>query len=909
MLKPLLPLLALIPAASAVEIRVATFNIGAHFTSEGFPDYSLGDPGTPDHDKVRDILGRIDADVVALQEIASADVSGSPDDLDALAASLGYPHLYVAPVNDASPLKGPFDTSLRVAFLSRFPFLSTAAVRSPEGAREITRLHPVVRVDVPGTARDPLLISAHLKSGTAAADKFRRTVDMKRLVGHLNGLGLTESDNYIILGDFNLSSTNASYSVLPADLPGEYDLGSDLPLPVNYSTNPLSYFSSPAVTRLDPRQLNGSAGTFQSGSVIDLFLVSPAIAGRPFDTEIYNSTLDVSNGSGLPKAGQPLAAGTSAAASDHYALFADFELDSELPDLDLNLSASSVREGLPDGTVLATVRLPATRPGAVTVTLSTDDPAAAPVVPELVIPAGSLSASGAIRAPRNFVAGLPRAVTFTATASGYDPDSAGLLVTDADGPYTFTAAGQTVSEGFSGFAGDHDPAPWVTTGGATWLGVDDGSSVAPGWRAYGPAADPSLGFLPQGAGATATANFVNQSAMPLTALRIAFDVEQWRAALGGTADTLSADLIVNGQPIPLPALSHAASRSLPSGAVTGGLATPKATVISGLSIPPGASFGLRVTFTPGPGGGAAPAEVFVNEFHYDNAGTDTGEFIEVAVAPGFAGQPADLDVVLYNGATPAAATSYGVLNLASFEAGDPVNGYRLYSMPLGADGIQNGSNDGFAIVNKVTGQVLQLISYEGTFTAAAGTPAAGMTSVSIGISQNNSTTLAGSSLGLGGAGAGAGDFTWVASSGANTRGAVNAGQSFVVPALPPQGLAVDNLSVTALADADSDGDGLADSLDADDDNDGQSDADERAFGTDPVERSSIFKPLLTRAAAPPHGFTLTFPGAAGIGYVVETSTDLDDWSELSAHAGSGQPVIVPLPAAGPVRFFRVRAGG
>lgn len=906
-------ILATAAACHAVEIRVASFNVGAFFLNGGV-EYSLGDPGTPDHDMVRDVLDRIDADVVALQEIDTADVSGAPDDLDALAASLGYPHLYVAPVSGAPPLTAPFDFSLRVAFLSRYPFLSSGAIRSPEGAREMTRLHPVVRVDVPGTTNDPVLISAHLKSGTAAADKFRRAVEMRRLVGHLGTLGLTNDDNFIILGDFNLSSTNATYNTLPADLGTNYDLGDDIVLPVVYSTNPLSYFSSPGVTRLDPRQLNGSAATFQSGSVIDLILVSPAIAGRVTDSEIYNSALDTSNSSGLPKAGSPLASGTSATASDHYAIFADLELDSEQPDLVVALSAPVLLEGRPDGTVNATVTLPATRPSAVTVSLSSDTPGVDPVVPSLVIPAGSLSAGFAIRAPRNFILDPPRAVTFTATASGYDPDSVVLQLEDVDGPYTFTAVGQTVTENFNGFGGQSNPSPWITGGGALWNGQDAGASVAAGWRSYGSGSEAGLGFLPQGAAGTATASFVNQSAVTLTALQIAFDVEQWRAAQGGSAETLSADLIVNGQVIPLPGLAHAASISLPSGAVAGGLTTAKSTTVSGLAIPPGAPFELRVTFTPGSGGGVAPADVFVNELHYDDLSTDGNEFIEIAVAPGFSGSAADIDVVPYNGSTPLAAVPYSIppygstINVgASFTVGDLVGGYRLYTLTTAPDGIQNGGSDGFALIDKRNGQVLQLVSYEGTFTGAAGTPAAGMISVSIGVTESNSTPED-SSLGLSGSGGVPGDFGWAVSLGGNTKGAVNAGQSFVLPVLPPQGLAIDNLSVTALADPDSDGDGITDSLDADDDNDGQSDSDELAFGTNPLNPASLFKPQLARAAIPANGFTLTFPGAAGITYVVETSTTLGGWSEVSSHVGTGQPVVVPLALAGPARFYRVRVG-
>jgi hypothetical protein len=115
--------------------------------------------------------------------------------------------------------------------------------------------------------------------------------------------------------------------------------------------------------------------------------------------------------------------------------------------------------------------------------------------------------------------------------------------------------------------------------------------------------------------------------------------------------------------------------------------------------------------------------------------------------------------------------------------------------------------------------------------------------------------------------------------------------------------------VTVLADPDRDGDGIPDSLDPDDDNDGQSDADEIAFGTDPLDPASVFEPRLARAAIPSDGFTLSFPAAVGITYVVEFGSTLVGWEELSAHVGTGQPVSVPLPAGEPARFYRVRVGG
>jgi endonuclease/exonuclease/phosphatase family metal-dependent hydrolase len=905
--KTLLTLLALSSLATAVEVRVAAFNIGAVFSGSS-PDFSLGDPGTPDHETVKAILDRIDADIVSLEEIAEDDTTGSPSDLSALASSLGYPYVYEAP-NEGSPgvYTAPFDTSLRVAILSRYPFITSGVITSPLGAREMARFHAVVKVDVPGTPNDPVIIGAHLKSGDATDDRFRRVIEMRRLTEYLSAHGITEDDNLFIVGDFNLVGANRTFETLPTGVPVSYDLGDDVSFPVSYSNNPLAYFSSPGVSRLDPRQLNGSAVTFpSSGNVLDLMMVSPAIAGRMHATEIYNSALDVSNAAGLPKSGDPLASDTSATASDHLALFGDFELDADLPNLALSLSLPAVLEGMPDGTVMATVTLPAILPETVTLTFSSDDPEAAlPISPVLQIPAGSLSGSVAIRTPKNYLVDPQRSVTITVIAPGHDPDNAVLQVENVDGPYLLTGPGMTLRENFDGFGGEHDPAPWTTTGAHPWRGIDDGSSTLPGLRAYGSAADASLGFLPAGSGTVATASFINDSGESLTALEIAFDVEQWRAALGGTADTLSAELFYNGSSIPLPALAYAASTALPTGPVAGGVSTPLSTTVSGLSIPPGASFELRLHLTPGSGGGPGPQDVFINEFHYDDDSTDSGEFIEFAVAPGFSGQLSDIDIVLYNGDTAGSGVVYSTLHLESnFVLSGSFNGYSLYVAQLPSNGLQNGPRDGFAVVNTTTSQVLHFISYEGVFTASNG-PAAGMTSMDIGVSQSTPPPDGLSSLGLTGTGGTAAAFTWIQFSGEPyTPGQPNTGQTFTVPALPSQGIAIDNLSVTFLhaSDPDSDGDGIANSLDPDDDNDTQPDADELAFGTDPLDAASIFRTLLS-----PAGDQLSFPGAAGVDYTVESSPDLETWDDLGTFNGTGQIIIVALPT-GDRTFFRVRAG-
>ena len=61
MIRSLLVSLILLAGASAVPLRVVTFNIEANRGSNGFVTDSLNDPGTMDYDTVRDILARINA--------------------------------------------------------------------------------------------------------------------------------------------------------------------------------------------------------------------------------------------------------------------------------------------------------------------------------------------------------------------------------------------------------------------------------------------------------------------------------------------------------------------------------------------------------------------------------------------------------------------------------------------------------------------------------------------------------------------------------------------------------------------------------------------------------------------------------------------------------------------------------
>ncbi len=177
-----------------------------------------------------------------------------------------------------------------------------------------------------------------------------------------------------------------------------------------------------------------------------------------------------------------------------------------------------------------------------------------------------------------------------------------------------------------------------------------------------------------------------------------------------------------------------------------------------------------------PASAAPDSTVFINEIHYDNTGVDTGEFFEVAGPAGT--DLAGWSVVLYNGNNPTAAVPYNTIALSG-TIPDQQDGYGTVSVGLPTDGLQNGGNDGLALVRSDGTTVEQLLSYEGVFTAAAaptGGVAAGMLSESIGVAETSSTPL-GASLQLSGTGLVYGDFSWQVTTD-DTPGAVNTGQVF-----------------------------------------------------------------------------------------------------------------------------------
>ena len=165
---------------------------------------------------------------------------------------------------------------------------------------------------------------------------------------------------------------------------------------------------------------------------------------------------------------------------------------------------------------------------------------------------------------------------------------------------------------------------------------------------------------------------------------------------------------------------------------------------------------------------AQATSVFINEIHYDNAGGDVGEFIEIAAPQG-----TDLtgwSVVLYNGSST--QLSDYATEVLSGVVENQSGGYGFATVYPSS--IQNGGPDGMALVDG-NGNVVQFLSYEGSFEAASG-PAAGLTSVDIGVAESGGTPEA-YSLQLSGSGSEYADFSWQAEA-TETPGNTNNGQSF-----------------------------------------------------------------------------------------------------------------------------------
>ena len=86
--------------------------------------------------------------------------------------------------------------------------------------------------------------------------------------------------------------------------------------------------------------------------------------------------------------------------------------------------------------------------------------------------------------------------------------------------------------------------------------------------------------------------------------------------------------------------------------------------------------------------------MWINEIHYDNYGSDEGEFIEIVAIASM--DVFSASITLYNGNN---GSVYYNIALSQFTEGATQYGYTFYYYLFPQNGIQNGAPDGIALYN------------------------------------------------------------------------------------------------------------------------------------------------------------------------------------------------------------------
>jgi len=301
------------PPPARVPFRVATWNV------EG-----LGGADTPTWSALVDVLARVDADVVALNEVDESEAG----DLDALGAVLGYGEVVRDP--DA-----PFG-ELTNAVLSRVPVVAssvlTGADLSGDDARDLTRSVVVVRVQPVGSAVEVGLASVHFKSGFETADVFRRAVDAERT--RQAAVEVQASDVGMVLGDLNAEPGQRVdppvFEAVPEDLPETYRLGADVAAQLadgGLAADPFVVLGADGWSRLALRQRDGEEGTRPtSARVIDHVLVDGRADRIPVRGEVYACEDDTPDQPGVADGDALDNVNSCLRASDHLPVVVELSL-------------------------------------------------------------------------------------------------------------------------------------------------------------------------------------------------------------------------------------------------------------------------------------------------------------------------------------------------------------------------------------------------------------------------------------------------------------------------------------------------------------------------------------------------------------------------------------------------------
>ena len=300
-------------------VRVATFNIE-----------SVGAEASDSFQAAVDILQRIDADIVCLQEVVEWETTS----LFALGNAAGYPDVIQG--NRPPAIGGEFTN----ACMSR-PGLSIVgsyggAELSPGGtSNDVGRDILVVQAELAEAGEPPCrlgLITLHLKSGQKPLDWFRRQVEAQRVA---QAVAIYQEqypgDPLVILGDLNESiddpALGSVFESIPPGLPDSYDVGTDIEFPLLY--DPFATFADLGFSRVDAMQEDSARDETWADLVrLDYVL----LAGPQLEVaEVYNACRDngvddAPRGGWMSKAGDPLQCEVSEVASDHFPVAADLVL-------------------------------------------------------------------------------------------------------------------------------------------------------------------------------------------------------------------------------------------------------------------------------------------------------------------------------------------------------------------------------------------------------------------------------------------------------------------------------------------------------------------------------------------------------------------------------------------------------
>ena len=302
----------LLGAAGNAEqvIRIATWNL-----------LTVGEPGSDQYEAAYAVLARLGADVVAVQEVASA---ADATYLVQLAVDLGYPHVTVAP-------PGPFGP-LHTAVMSDFDLApgvswTAPALSGDPQANDITRYILQADVDLTGKGDDLSVIVTHWKAGSTDADEYRRSIESQR-VGQVVDRLKDSGQPYILLGDVNADIRNgqqapAQFTSIPGDLPSPFLTGTDMldwVMGAGLPNDPFTPLTDRA-SMVDANQIDSNYATRPaSGRRLDYLFVSDGILTQ--GAQVYDCADEGLLGS-LPLQGAPLAESVCPIASDHLPVFAD----------------------------------------------------------------------------------------------------------------------------------------------------------------------------------------------------------------------------------------------------------------------------------------------------------------------------------------------------------------------------------------------------------------------------------------------------------------------------------------------------------------------------------------------------------------------------------------------------------